>query len=403
MTEESCPSCGKTNPPGTPKCQCGRALVHEPNADKPIEPAPPPDAMIPRTEIRRVAPKEPPPEKPQPPAQGMSLPQAGHSQQEFTASNPTPLPAAPPTEPPRTTTSARRRMSLAKSGLSAVVLLALGAAGAWFLNQRRAAQRPEVVVPKLAEQYLTALSQNDFATAYGMLSAAAQAQSSLDEFRQLRGTEPWTWSNISIASREPDAVLISYDLSLSGARAKKDYLLFVLQPNGQWVRPYNWGLLKKIESAFDRSDPDMAMILAQAAVNVDARDPMARGYLCEALYYRKLPDQAAKECEEALILASKYPSSLTPKSLYHLYAILGDTYANSLKLYDKAADDYGRMLRFPELSADDQCQLLLARADSFSKSSNPQGELADLTSAAAVCNKQEDQQFIARRRAELTH
>src|SRR5262249_5219889 len=152
----------------------------------------------------------------------------------------------------------------------------------------------------------------------------------------------------------------------------------------------------------DRGDPDMAMLLAQAAVSVDPRDPMARGYLCEAFYYRKVPLSAQKECETALQLIQKYPSKLSLKSLYHLHAILGDTYKNNLRVFDRAADEYSLMLKFPALSAEDQCQLLLARADTYAQMGRAQESMNDLTSAAGLCAKPEDQQFIQKKQAELT-
>ncbi len=359
--------------------------------------------MIPKTVIRRLNP-QPPPQVPAP-GEIPGLPQAGRSEQAY-GLNPTPFPTRQPTQAPRTVPGKGGLMPngpiyFIKSVVAILFILALIGGGVLFALQRRAAMRPEAIVTGLAQQYLTSLSNGDYAAAYAMLSQSAQAQSSLDEFRELRDTTPWTWSSISVASVEPDAVMIQYDLSLAGGPPQKDYLLFV-QEAGRWVRPYTWGLLKKIEGAFERGDPDMAMLLAQAAVSVDSRDPMARGYLCEAFYYRKVPQSAQKECEEALALIQKYPSKLSLKSLYHLHAILGDTYKNSLRAYDRAADEYSLMLKFPALSAEDQCELLLARADTFSLMGRAPQALSDLAGAAAVCAKPEDQQFIQKRQAELS-
>lgn len=403
MSDIICASCGIKNPAGTPKCRCGRVLppptVPPPT---PLGTPTPPDKLIPKTEIRRINPGQP---QPQAPAEGFSLPKAGRSEQSYTPVN-TPLPKRDGTPTPaRVTPGSRSFMSGGADyffkSVAAILFLALLAVVLGFaLFQRFFASKPQLVVPRLAEQYLNALSQNDFMTAYAMLSPQAQAQSSIDEFRQLRDTTPWTWSNIEIKTTEPDAMLVQYDLALQGRPPQKDYLLFVKQGE-RWVRPYTWGLVRKAELAFDRGDADMAALVSQAATTVDPRDPMARGYLCEALYYRKLADAAERECRTAVELASKYPSKLTPKSLYHLHAILGDTYKNSLKRYDQAIQEYALMLDFPSLSADDQCELLLARADTFVQMSRPNDVKVDLVKAEGVCAKPEDRAFIAKKRAEL--
>jgi len=43
----------------------------------------------------------------------------------------------------------------------------------------------------------------------------------------------------------------------------------------------------------------MALIRAQEAVRINPRDPMARGYLCEAVYYRKVPEETERESLDA--------------------------------------------------------------------------------------------------------
>jgi hypothetical protein len=409
LTANICPSCGLTVQPGAVKCRCGRTFAAEPPPATPLGPPAAPDAMIPKTVIRKATPGPAGAVPPVPgPAEGFSLPQAGRNEQIFTPSTPTPLPGRmpQPTQPPRTVPGARRLFPggaayFFKSVAALLFLVGLAGGAGYLYLQRQHMKRPDVVVPILAQRYLQALSQSDFATAYEMFSPQAKAQSSIDDFRQLRDTTPWTWSNISIVSIEPDAVTLQYDLALEGRAPQKDYLLFVLEGES-WVRPYNWGLIKKTEQAFDRGDPDMAMLLSQAAVSVNPRDPMARGYLCEAGYYRKLAAAAQKECEAALELAKKYPSKLTPKSLYHLHAILGDTYKNAVRRPDLALEQYALMLQFPNLSVEDQCELLLARTDAFLQLSRPQDASNDLSRASGLCAKPEDQEFIARKRAELS-
>lgn len=222
----------------------------------------------------------------------------------------------------------------------------------------------------------------------------------MDEFRLGREDTPWTWSGIRLARLESEAAVVKYRLNVAGKPPADDFLIFLLE-DGRWVRPYNWNLLQRAEDAFARNDPDMALILSQEAVSIDPRDPMARGYLCEAVYYRKVPAETEHECAAALQLSQVYPSKLSLKSLYHLHAILGDTYKNALQKYPEAVAQYDALLAFPDLAPTDQCDLLLARADTRIAMGQSAEAAADLQTAAGVCTKSEDRDYIRKRQTVL--
>lgn len=395
MGDLSCARCGGPMAKLCPRCQARSSLAKN-FCDQcgagfnALRPQAPSSLGIPQTAIRHG----PPPE-----LQAISLPPAGRSMQSFT-----PLSAATPADltPAKTTESVFGPKPLPMAVKAVLwILLALGLGlAAWQAGKRREERRPETLVPRLAAQYLEALRRNDAAKAYSMLSRSAQAGCTLEEFLRLRDTAPWSWSGLALARVEPEAVLVQYDLILEGRPPERDYLLFALE-DGRWVRPYNWSLLKKIEGAFDRNDPDTALVEAQRAVRINPRDPMARGYLCEAVYYRKIPREIERECVLALGLSQRYPSKLSAKSLYHLHAILGDSYKNALKKYPEAAAEYGVMLSFPNLSPADQCDLFLARSDAYASAGKSPEAAADLGRASGLCAKPADLDYIARRRSAL--
>jgi hypothetical protein len=136
-------------------------------------------------------------------------------------------------------------------------------------------------------------------------------------------------------------------------------------------------------------------------VRIDPRDPMARGYLCEAVFYRKVAVETERECSFALQLSKVYPSKLSLKSLYHLHAILGDTYKNALRKYPEAVAEYDALLAFPDLAPADQCDLLLARADTRIAMAAGSEAAADLKAAAGACVKPADLDYIRKRQAAL--
>ncbi len=208
-----------------------------------------------------------------------------------------------------------------KSAFAILFLLSLTAGVLLLFLYQRQASSPASSAPRAANRYLMALARADYAEAYGMLSISAAARGPADEFRRLRGPGEWSWANLKLVALEPDAALLSYDLSVQGQSPQTLYL-FLVKENGNWVVPFNLNLLKDVEDAMRRSDPDLALLKSQEAVRVNPRDPMARAYLCEASYFRKLPEQARPACAAALELASKYPSNLSAQSLQHAQDIL---------------------------------------------------------------------------------
>ncbi|MFI5362372.1 MAG: hypothetical protein ACHQ49_10415 [Elusimicrobiota bacterium] len=281
--------------------------------------------------------------------------------------------------------------------LAALLGVAAAAYGVWTFV---IAKKPEILVPHLAARYLEALRTRDYAKAYAMFSDAAKSNATLEEFRASRDETAWTWSGLRIEHREPGAVLLAYDLQAGGGPPRTDHVLFTLDGE-RWVRPYNWTLMRQVEAAFDKGDAEQGLVLASAAATVNPRDPMAWGYLCEAAYYRKLPQETQTRCVRALELAATYPSNLSMKSLYHLHAILADTYDHALNNPARALEQYGQMLGFPAISPADQCQILLARSQAYAGISRPGEALADLERGAALCVEPADRAFIQKLRESL--
>jgi hypothetical protein len=392
-----CGSCGFKNAVAKNYCdRCGTPMSLAPAGETPSA-APAPEGL-PQTAVRRSEPAAPggaPLNIVQPPP-GYAIPAA--LRREPGAPAPVPegqyIPPPPPTE---ANLSRLRRRDTRRSMFFWGPVTAVLTAG-WFFYYDY--QRPMNAVPRVAARYLDALSSGDIQGAYALLSLEARAHCSIDEFRAWREDTPWTWSDLRLARLEPEASVVRYTLQVKGQPPKEDFLIF-LREEGRWVRPYNWNLLQRAEESFARNDPDMALILSQEAVRIDPRDPMARGYLCEAVYYRKVPAETERECAYALQLSKSYPSKLSLKSLYHLHAILGDTYKNSLRKYPEAVAQYDAMLAFPDLAASDQCDLLLARADTRIAMGAGAEAGADLKAAAGVCAKPEDLSYIRKRQAAL--
>jgi hypothetical protein len=267
----------------------------------------------------------------------------------------------------------------------------------WYWTENN---KPENASHRAAVQYLEALRARDYAAAYSQFSDSAKKHCTLDEFIASRDTSTWTWSGLRIDHIEPGAVLLAYDLAIEGTPPRVDRVLFV-EENKKWVRPYSWALMQKVEEAFDKNNADMGLVLAQAAATVNPRDPMARGYLCEAAYYRKSPEDTERQCLTAIDLARVYPSNLTLKSLYHLHAILADTYKNALQKPDLALDQFAQMLAFPSISPADQCDILLARSEAYITLSRPGEAVADADRAGQLCVRPQDLAYIAEIRRKL--
>lgn len=416
-TARVCAGCGAQNSLAKNFCDsCGSPLDQAAGAPPP--PPGPAGSEPPLTAVRRLNPGAPrpgqaglggplPPASPLPPAKAKAaepgsapLPSAGRVPNDPFAAIPgdpwAPQPIrSEPTPPPKPRWPELAKKALHAAAATLGVLAAGLGAWQWHLNQK-----PEIVVPRVAAAYLDALRDGRLEAAYALFSTAAQKQCSLEEFVASRSTAPWTWKDLRVEHQEPGGILLSYDLEVKGAPPRRDTVLFTLEEGRGWVRPYNWTLMRKVEAAFDKGDADMGLLLAHQAATIDPRDPMARGYLCEAAYYRKAADETVRQCVSALELQRVYPSKMSLKDVYHLHAILADTYKNSLKAPAKALDQFAQMLVFPNISPADQCEILLARVDAYLSLSRPGEALADLDRAAQLCAKPQDLAYIeaARRR-----
>lgn len=382
--------------PGTPKAEIPATVLKNIPKDagkKPADKKPEGASPLPAAKLKAVEPGA---------AQGPALPAAGRQ-----VPDPFSSPAvsgdlwtpAPPTQadavqrPPRWIGTLRRTLT---AGLVTFAVLA-GVTGAWYVTENA---KPENAVQRAAVRYLEALRTRDYAAAYSQFSESARKYCTLEEFVATRDTSTWTWSNLRLEHVEPGAMLLAYDLKIEGAAPRVDRVLFV-EENRLWVRPYSWAIMQKVEEAFDKNNADMGLVLAQAAATVNPRDPMARGYLCEAAYYRKAPADTETQCLAAIELSRVYPSNLSLKSLYHLHAILADTYKNALNKPDAALDQFAQMLAFPSISPADQCEILLARAEAYITLSRPGEALADANRAGQLCAAKKDLIYIEELRRKL--
>jgi tetratricopeptide (TPR) repeat protein len=391
-----CGACGNQNSIAKNFCdKCGKSIASLGAIAPPPRTVLPGTPEIPATAVRRLPAPGPAAGGPGPlPAAGQA---PGVAPVEDLWSVPKPPPQAPAEAPPAPPNPWRRTLNT----LAALAGVAGAAYAIWFWQENR---RPEILVPKLAAEYLEALRTKDYARAYAQFSEAARRSCTEDEFRASRDETAWTWSGLRIEHMEPGAILLSYDLKAGGSPPRQDHLLFTLDttPEGvRWARPYNWTLMRQVEDAFEKGNADKGLILAQTAATINPRDPMAWGYLCEAAYYRKSPDDAELRCVKALELARTYPSNLTLKSLYHLHAILADTYQHALHRPDRALEQYAEMLSFPEISPADQCSILLARSQAYMEISRPGEALADVERGSQLCSDPQDQAFIQKMRENL--
>ena len=395
-TARVCSKCGTQNSIAKNYCdKCGQMITQLGPIAPPPKTALPglPAANIPKTAIQRAPPEAPPKNAP---AAGFS-PVARNAGGSLDYSplvdswkETSPSAAASQTRP------APPKRGVVKSAVALLAILAIGVGGWRYFETLK----PEVLVPKLGAEYLEALRNHDYSRAYQMFSDSAKRNCTEDEFRDSRTASPWTWSDLQISYQEPGAILLSYMLTPQGAPPRRDHVLFTLEKS-RWTRPFNWTLIQQVEDAFTKGDPDKGLLLAQAAATVNPRDPMAWGYLCEAAYYRRLPQDAVTRCLKSLELARTYPSNLSPKSLYHLYAILADTYHHALKRPDLSLEQYSAMLSFPNISPSDQCTVLLARSQAFRELSRFADASSDLDRAAPLCPAPDDKELIRRMRAAM--
>lgn len=407
-----CGGCGFKNSVAKNYCdKCGKPIsVLGPSVAPPPQTSLPDSAKdsVPATLIRKVT--AAPPSSPLPPAKaGAVEPGAAMSAPIPVAGRQDPDPFAVSGDPwapvaPAPATAPKPKASVWIGVLRRAVSAALGTvvvfgalAAVWYASEHR---KPENASRFAATAYLDALSKGSYPAAYALLSEAARNNCTLEEFIASRDTHTWTWSRLRVEHVEPGAVLLAYDLAIAGSQPRVDHVLFV-EEKGKWVRPYSWALVRKVEEAFEKNDAEMGLVLAQAAAIVDPRDPMARGYLCEAAYYRKSPEDAERQCNAALELSRVYPSNLTPKSLYHLHAILADTYKNALRKPELALEQFSTMLAFPNISAADQCEILLARSETQQVLSRPGEALSDANRAGQLCVRPQDLAYIEEIRRKL--
>ncbi len=407
-----CAGCGFQNSLAKNYCdKCGNPISDLGTVVAPPPPTAAPGAAkpeIPVTVVKHIKPKkEVPPPAALPPAklkaaepgaeQGTPkpLPAAGRqSPDPFStpAVSNDPWSAVAPTQAPEPV-KAPRWIGLLRHAVTAAFATAAVVASllaVWYFSEHN---KPENAVNRAAVQYLEALRKRDYPAAYAQFSDSARKYCTIEEFISSRDSSTWTWANLRIEHSEPGAILLAYDLTIQGSPTRVDRVLFV-DENKKWVRPYSWALMKKVEEAFDKNNADMGLVLAQAAATVNPRDPMARGYLCEAAYYRKSPADAERQCVTAIELSHVYPSNLSLKSLYHLHAILADTYKNALQKPDLALDQFAQMLAFPNISPADQCEILLARAEAYITLSRPGEALADADRAGQLCTRPQDHAYI---------
>lgn len=345
-------------------------------------------AQRPPQEAPAPPPPPPPRQAPPPPAPAKPKPKSPPPDQG--------APKAPPL-----TRAAQRVASGLAAKLSTAAALALLVTGVavWAARHKRLG-RPEVQVPITARRYLTALKASEFSAAYEMLTEASRRACALDEFEKARGSADWDFSDVAFVAVDRDLAFVRYKLSVEGRQPEEDLLVFKKEGR-DWRRPFVWSLLRDVEDAFDRGDPARALERARAALAVNPRDPMSQAYVCEALYYLRDSGRGAeieKECRAALELSERYPSplSLNSVNLYHIRAILGDTFKNSLRRYREAAEQYNALLMFPKISPGDQCELLLGRAECALALQDFQGATQDFTRAAGLCEKPADLDYAKR-------
>ncbi len=412
-----CAGCGFQNSLAKNYCdKCGNPISELGPVAAPPPPtaAPGADILIPATKVKRfIDPKNAaPPPVALPPAKlkasepgaalgAVPLPAAKRqasdpfaapvSNDPWAAIAPTQTPA--PVKAPRWISTLRLALT---TGLATTAVIA-SLIAVWYWNEH---DRPENAANRAAILYLDALRARDYAAAYAQFSDSARKYCTLEEFIASRDTSTWTWSGLRIDHQEPGAILLTYELTIAGAPPRTDRVLFVSE-NKQWVRPYSWALMRKVEEEFDKNNADMGLVLAQAAAMVNPRDPMARGYLCEAAYYRKSPVDTERQCLTAIELSHVYPSNLSLKSLYHLHAILADTYKNTLQKPELALDQFAQMMAFPNISPADQCEILLARSEAYMTLSRPGEALADADRAGQLCVRPRDLAYVQEIRRKL--
>jgi hypothetical protein len=239
----------KTLLPGAPSTDIPATVVKK---LKPTGPAPAPGAKPGSPPAPGAKPGPLEPGNPLPIARTGGLSQPGQPTASFGAPLDDLWSAAP--APVATETVVRPKSRVWHQALNTLAALLGVTAAAYGVWTYRETQKPEILVPRLAGQYLEALRTHDYERAYGMFSEAAKRSATIDEFRASRDATSWIWSGLRIEYREPGAILFGYDLKADAAPPRRDHLLFTLEGD-RWVRPYNWTLMRQVEEAFEKATP----------------------------------------------------------------------------------------------------------------------------------------------------
>ncbi|MBI5202275.1 MAG: nuclear transport factor 2 family protein [Elusimicrobia bacterium] len=404
----SIPPVGLNPPPSSLKPVEGLKL------DTPAEakPARKTDLGLPHTVIGRAVPKAPEAKAPEkkPPVREPEPPKRASS--PAAAPPPPPAPKPKPSPAPSggidgvrkveklTQSKAHVGSQTAAKVSTALALVLLLSGGALWLARRRHMQKSEVQLPITARRYLTAMKSGDFTAAYGMLSEASKRSATIEELKNAREGMSWDFSDVALASVDGDLAFVRYRLKIDAREPEENTLVFK-QEGGAWRRAFSWNLLRNAEAALDRGDGQQALAAAQAALAVNARDPLAQVYVCEAYYALRNPSfasQLEKECRAALEVPAGLPPALAPEpaALNHVRAVLGDTFKNVLRRYRDAMDQYNAVLTFGKATPTEQCELLLGRAECSLALQDAPNAVQDFTKAMGVCDKPADADYARR-------
>lgn len=300
----------------------------------------------------------------------------------------TPPPGTPPLGPDFSgkarLPAPRKRSMWTAVGLAVVGgLLALGGFAVVVLRPHI----PRILLERRAQNYLLFLSQNDYRSAYGMLTRLSKETCTLEDFKTLRDTAPWEYRNIHTSTISDDLGIIKYQLKVEGKDWQDDYIPFVWE-DGQWARPYVWNLYERIEDAVARNDWAQALLLSQKAVNVNSHDPISQAYLCHASFKMQLYRETKQHCRRALELSVIYPSGLSAESLFEIQVVRAETHRN-LREHEEMLEAYSKLLRYEKLKPESRCKFLLARADAQIALESYDAALEAVLDSQNLCPKEE--------------
>jgi len=379
-----CGSCGNQNSIAKNFCdKCGSSIAKLSAAAPPQASIQAKDSEIPMTAVRKILKPAATP-KGHPPAARQGAGAAPSLDDLWDESS---LRAEP-------TTGIKPRTSPARTILRALAFLlaVVGCIGGiLYLRQSR---RPEILVQKLAAEYLTALGGGDHARAYAFFSEPAKANCAESEFKSSTDAAPWTWSELRIIRQEQDAILLSYNLNKPSGSPPRAERLLLAREGDHWTVPFDVTLMRQVAEAFKKGDLAKGTALAQTATEINPRDGAAWRSLCEAAYERRSPEDARNHCLKAIESAQFDPSSLTPKDLYRLHAKLADIYHNSLRQHALALEQLDEMLASPEKSPSEECRIMIERVRIYSEIGRLSEALLNLDKGARLCTSAQDMAAI---------